>query len=116
MIGISLHIYDVWEIQNSVQKILEKEIFAIPAEAGFNNQSFISAADNPHYIACAIGIIDALEKHLLLCNILCIPHDFREHEYTFTLNIYSSSGGAQLQMSSNFYPTTTYWGSISAVR
>lgn len=38
------------------------------------------------------------------------------NEYTFTLNIYSSTGGAQLQMSSNFYPTTTYWGSISAVR
>lgn len=37
------------------------------------------------------------------------------NEYTFTLHIYSSSGGAQLQMSSNFYPTTTYWGSISAV-
>ena len=38
------------------------------------------------------------------------------NEYTFTLNIYSSTGGAQLQMSSNVYPTTTYWGSISAVR
>ena len=37
------------------------------------------------------------------------------NEYTFTLQIYSSTGGAQLQMSSNFYPTTTYWGSISAV-
>lgn len=38
------------------------------------------------------------------------------NEYTFTLDIYSSTGGAQLQLSSNFYPTTTYWGSISAVR
>ena len=38
------------------------------------------------------------------------------NEYTFTLQIYSSSGSAQLQLSSDFYPTTTYWGSISAVR
>lgn len=38
------------------------------------------------------------------------------NEYTFTLDIYSATGSAQLQMSSNFYPTTSYWGSISAIR
>ena len=87
MVCVGLQVYDVRKIQNSIQKILKKEIFAIPTETGFDNQSFISAAEKPHYIACAIGIIDALENHLILCNILCIPHDFREHEYTFTLKL-----------------------------
>ena len=65
MIDIGLKIHDIRKIQNSVQEILEKVIFTIPAEAGFDNQAFISAA---HHITGAIGVIDALENHLILRN------------------------------------------------
>lgn len=68
MIDIGLKIHDIRKIQNSVQEILEKVIFTIPAEAGFDNQAFISAAEEAHHITGAIGVIDALENHLILRN------------------------------------------------
>lgn len=37
---------------------------------------------------------------------------YSANDYTFNLTIYSSSGGAQLELSSTLYPTTTYWGSV----
>ena len=90
MVGISLHVHDVRKIQNSVQEILKKEVLAIPTKARFDNQAFITATEKAHYIAGAIRVIDALENHLILGNILCILYDFREHEYTFTLKLFQS--------------------------
>lgn len=40
---------------------------------------------------------------------------YTSNDYTFTLEIYSKTGGANLSISSDFSPTTTYWGSISAI-
>ncbi|MBR2400649.1 MAG: DUF4251 domain-containing protein [Tidjanibacter sp.] len=40
---------------------------------------------------------------------------YSSNDYTFTLDVYSKTGGATLTLSSTFYPTTTYWGSIVAV-
>lgn len=40
---------------------------------------------------------------------------YTSNDYTFTLDIYSKTGGATLTLSSSFYPTTTYWGSIYAM-
>lgn len=40
---------------------------------------------------------------------------YSANDYTFTLTVYSKSGGAQLELSSTAYPTTTYWGSIAAI-
>lgn len=40
---------------------------------------------------------------------------YSSNDYTFTLEVYSKTGGATLTLSSTFYPTTTYWGSIVAV-
>ena len=40
---------------------------------------------------------------------------YSANDYTFTLTVYSKTGGAQLELSSTAYPTTTYWGSISAI-
>lgn len=40
---------------------------------------------------------------------------YTSNDYTFTLDVYSKTGGATLSVSSTFYPTTTYWGSIVAV-
>lgn len=40
---------------------------------------------------------------------------YSSNDYTFTLEVYSKTGGATLSLSSTFYPTTTYWGSIVAV-
>ena len=88
MIDIGLKIHDIRKIQNSVQEILEKVIFTIPAEAGFDNQAFISAAEEAHHITGAIGVIDALENHLILRNnILWIPYDFWKHEHAFMLKL-----------------------------
>lgn len=40
---------------------------------------------------------------------------YSSDDYTFSLEVYSKTGGATLSISSNFNPTTTYWGSISAI-
>ena len=40
---------------------------------------------------------------------------YSSNDYTFTLEVYSKTGGATLSVSSSFYPTTTYWGSVMAV-
>ena len=40
---------------------------------------------------------------------------YSANDYTFTLTVSSKTGGAQLELSSTAYPTTTYWGSISAI-
>ncbi len=40
---------------------------------------------------------------------------YTSNDYTFTLEVYSKTGGATLTLSSTFYPTTTYWGSIVGV-
>lgn len=40
---------------------------------------------------------------------------YTSNDYTLTLEIYSKTGGATLSVGSDFSPTTTYWGSISAV-
>lgn len=40
---------------------------------------------------------------------------YSSNDYTFSLDVYSKTGGATLSISSTFYPTTTYWGSIVAV-
>ena len=40
---------------------------------------------------------------------------YSANDYTFTLTVYSKTGGAQLELSSTAYPTTTYWGSITAI-
>lgn len=37
---------------------------------------------------------------------------YTSNDYTFTLEVFSKTGGATLTLSSTFYPTTTYWGSI----
>lgn len=37
---------------------------------------------------------------------------FSSNDYTFTLEVYSKTGGANLSVSSSFYPTTTFWGSL----
>lgn len=38
---------------------------------------------------------------------------YTSNDYTFTLDIYSKTGGATLSVGSDFSPTTSYWGSIS---
>lgn len=40
---------------------------------------------------------------------------YTSNDYTLTLEVYSKTGGATLSISSAFSPTTTYWGSISAI-
>ena len=40
---------------------------------------------------------------------------YSSNDYTFTLDVYSKTGGATLSVSSTFYPTTSFWGSIMAV-
>ena len=40
---------------------------------------------------------------------------YSANDYTFTLTVYSKTGGAQLELSSTAYPTTTYWGSVMAI-
>ena len=40
---------------------------------------------------------------------------YSANDYTFTLYVNSKSGSAQLNLSSSFYPSTSYWGSIMAV-
>lgn len=40
---------------------------------------------------------------------------YSANDYTFTLTVYSKTGGAQLELSSTAYPTTTYWGSVTAI-
>ena len=40
---------------------------------------------------------------------------YSSNDYTFTLDVYSKTGGATLSVSSTFYPTTSFWGSIVAV-
>ena len=40
---------------------------------------------------------------------------YTSDDYTFSLEVYSKTGGATLSVSSNFNPTTTYWGSISPI-
>ncbi len=40
---------------------------------------------------------------------------YSSNDYTFTLEVFSKTGGATLSVSSTFYPTTTFWGSIMAV-
>ncbi len=40
---------------------------------------------------------------------------YSSNDYTFTLEVYSKTGGATLSVSSSFYPTTTYWGSVMAI-
>lgn len=40
---------------------------------------------------------------------------YSSNDYTFTLDVYSKTGGATLSISSTFYPTTSFWGSIVAV-
>jgi hypothetical protein len=40
---------------------------------------------------------------------------YTANDYTFTLEVYSKTGGATLTIASDFSPTTTYWGSIYAV-
>ena len=87
LIGIGLQIHDVRKIQNFIQEILEEEILAIFAESGFDDQPFIPAAKKAHHIARAIGVIDTLENHLILRNILCILYDLREYEYAFTFKL-----------------------------
>ena len=37
---------------------------------------------------------------------------YSSNDYTFTLDVYSKTGGATLSVSSTFYPTTSFWGSI----
>lgn len=41
---------------------------------------------------------------------------YSSNDYTFTLEVYAKTGGATLSLSSTFYPTTTYWGSIVGIR
>lgn len=40
---------------------------------------------------------------------------YSANNYDFKLNIYSKSGSAQLYISSTFYSTVSYWGSIMAI-
>ena len=40
---------------------------------------------------------------------------YTSNDYTFTLEVYSKTGGATLTLSSTFYPTTTYWGSVMGI-
>lgn len=81
-------INNIWEVQNLVQKILEKEIFPLSAKAGLDHKPFITITKKPHHIAGTIGVIDALEDHLILRNILCILYGFGKYEYAFTLKLF----------------------------
>ena len=40
---------------------------------------------------------------------------YSSNDYTFTLEVYSKTGGATLSVSSSFYPTTSYWGSVMPI-
>ena len=40
---------------------------------------------------------------------------YSSDNFTFSLEVYSKTGGATLSISSSFNPTTTYWGSITAI-
>ena len=87
VVGICLHIHDLRKIQTSVQELLKKEIFTLTTKSGFNNQPLITSAEKTHYVTCAIGVIYALENHLILRNILCILYDLREHKHTFAFKL-----------------------------
>ena len=39
---------------------------------------------------------------------------YSSNDYTFTLDVNSKTGGATLSVSSTFYPTTSFWGSVMA--
>lgn len=40
---------------------------------------------------------------------------YTSNDFTFTLYVYSKTGSAQLNLTSSYYPATSYWGSIAAV-
>ena len=50
-------------------------------------EGFITAANEAHYIAGMIDIIDTLQHHLIARNISCIFYDFRKYKYAFALKL-----------------------------
>ena len=62
-------------------------ILAFSAKAGLDDKPFVTAAEKTHYIAGAIGVVDTLKDHLLLCNILCIFYELGEDEYALMLKL-----------------------------
>ena len=78
--GIRFQIGKVREVQNLIQKILEKVILTLFAKAGFYDESFIPTAYKPHHVAGAIGVIDALEEQLILRDVLSVSDNLRENE------------------------------------
>ena len=92
-IDIGCQIYDVWKIQNFVQKILEKVIFLLSAEAGPDDQPLVAISKKPHHIAGAIGIIDGLEDHLLLRQVCCILCGFRKQKDPFPFQLHKGFVG-----------------------
>ena len=88
LISVGLQIYDVWEIQNFVQKILEKVILTLSAKTGRDYKPLITVAKKAHYITGAIGVVDALEDHLILCNIRRVLYGLGKYEHAFTLKLF----------------------------
>lgn len=67
---------------------MEQVILALSAKTGRDRKPLITVAEKAHHIAGAIGVIDALEDHLILRNILCVLYGFGEYEHTFTLKLF----------------------------
>ena len=88
LIRIGFQIYNIREINDPFQKILEKEIFTTTAEARFYNQPFISIPYESHHISGAIGLIESLENHLLRCNIFCLLYTAWKYKYAFSLQLF----------------------------
>ena len=62
-------------------------ILTCSAEARLNDKPLITAANEAHYIAGMIDIIDTLQHHLIARNISCIFYDFRKYKYAFALKL-----------------------------
>ena len=90
LIGIGFQIHDIWKIQYSVKQILKEIVLIFATKTRLNNQALIPATEKTHYISSAVGVVNALKNHLILCDILRIDDKLRKNKYAFPLQLLQS--------------------------
>ena len=86
MTSICLKIYYVWEVQNTIKKMLKEKVSIAPKPRLYN-KALISAAKETHHITRMKSIIHTLDYHLISCDISRIFDNLREDKYALTLKL-----------------------------
>ena len=84
------------------------------------NLPYLRGMMPPYQLVVLNNVINALNGYTAIqtdqgWNITFTSWLYSANNYMFTLNIYKTTGSAQLSIASTYYSTVTYWGSIVGI-